>query len=111
MNTNALKKLKSLIARSLWTPAQELPQADAEYAEWIKPSGRPVKNKTWRLYKDGRGAKPKALKRIDEFYHRGSYSRHEIAARHKPKAVMAFRGKGSKVERRSNRSISKRKKG
>ena len=51
----------------------------------------------------GRGAKAAAPKRIDEFYHRGSYERHEPRDRKASKAVMRFRGKGIKVARRPSR--------
>ena len=59
----------------------------------------------------GRGTPTGGTKAIEEFYHRGSYSRHETRARHTPKAALGFRGKGSKVERRSNRSKARRKQG
>lgn len=49
----------------------------------------------------GRGAKAEAPKRIDEFYHRGSYERHEAHDRKGHKAVMRFRGKGTKVARKT----------
>ena len=51
----------------------------------------------------GRGAKSPVKKRIDEFYHRGSYENHEVREHHTPKAVMTFRGKGFKVERRTGK--------
>lgn len=48
----------------------------------------------------GRGSKREAPKRIDEFYHRGAYERHEVSARPAKKAILQFRGKGFKTERR-----------
>ncbi|HVZ81548.1 MAG TPA: hypothetical protein VHE12_12235 [bacterium] len=98
-----LSDMKWRMAKWLWTAPDDMPLSDPEYAEWIKPPGQPVKNKTWRVYKTGRGAKAASPKRIDEFHHRGSYERHEISERHTPKAVMTFRGKGSKVERRGKK--------
>jgi hypothetical protein len=58
----------------------------------------------------GKGNPAGGTKPIEEFFHRGAYSRHEVNAWHTPKAALAFRGKGSKVERRSNRSKARRKK-
>jgi hypothetical protein len=98
-----LKDIKVTVTKWLWTEPKDMPVSDPKNAKWIKPQGRPVKNKTWRKDRKGRGAKEEAPKHIEEFYHRGSYERHEASERHTPKAVMTFRGKGSKVERRSKK--------
>ncbi len=103
MEPTLVEKFRWRMAKWLWAPPGEMPASDPEYAEWIKPEGSPVKNKRWNMVKRSRGAKQEAPKRIDEFYHRGSYSRHEVSARHAPKAVLPFRGKGSKVERRGKK--------
>ena len=62
-----------------------------------------------KIQRTGRGTPAGGTKPVEEFYHRGAFSRHEVRARHTPKAALAFRGKGSKVERRSNRSNARRK--
>ena len=100
METALLEKFKWRMAKWLWAPPGQMPDPDPAYVEWIKPAGKPVKNKRWPMARKSRGAKQEAPKQINEFYHRGSYERHEISARHTPKAVLGFRGKGSKVERR-----------
>jgi hypothetical protein len=48
-------------------------------------------------------------KRIDKLNYRGSRTHHEVEARHPHKAVLPFRGKGAKTERRSAASRSRRK--
>ncbi|GEM_PF-3096627 len=111
MDTSSLEKLRWRMAKWLWAPPGGMPLSDPEYAEWMKPAGRPVKNKTWHHYKDGRGSKMEPVKRIDQLHLRGGLTHHEVTRAHTPKAVMEFRGKGFKVERRSSRSRSKRKKG
>jgi hypothetical protein len=111
MKTELMEKFKWRMAKWLWAPLGEMPASDPAYAEWIKPQGRPVKNKRWHLQRAGRGNPAGGTKPIEEFFHRGSYSRHEVKARAPKKAVMKFRGKGSKVERRSNRSKVRREKG
>ena len=86
------------ITKWLWDPPDMLAIAVPEYLEAV-PVGKPVKHKTWHRGRKSRGSKVEAPKHIDEFYHRGAYERHEIHARHEPKAAMAFRGKGFKTER------------
>jgi len=103
METRLMDKFKWRMAKWLWAPPGDMPVSDPEYTEWMKPSGKPVKNKQWHLYRVSRGAKTATSKPIEEFYHRGSYEHHESHERHTPKAVMAFRGKGSKVERRQKK--------
>lgn len=111
MKTELLEKFKWRMAKWLWAPPGEMPVSDKKYAEWIKPEGKPVKNKRQRQPLAGRGTPPGGTRPIDEFYHRGAYSQHEPRARHTPKAAMPFRGKGAKVERRSNRSKIRRAEG
>jgi len=48
-------------------------------------------------------------KRIDQLYFRGSRSRQEVPAKSPHKAVLPFRGKGAKRERRSAASRKRRK--
>jgi hypothetical protein len=62
-----------------------------------------MRSVTTRKVESGRGSKAKPHKRIDRLYYRGSRLRHEAAPRHARKAVMTFRGKGSKVERRQKK--------
>jgi len=111
MKSQLMEKLKWRMAKWLWAPPGEMPVSDPENAKWIKPEGKPVKNKKQRVPQAGRGNPKGETKPIEEFYHRGAYSRHEIRARHTPKAVLSFRGKGSKIERRSNRSRIRRTEG
>lgn len=94
MEPTLVEKFRWRMAKWLWAPPGEMPVSDPQYAEWIKPEGQPVKNKRWHMAKRSRGAKEETPKHVDEFYHRGSYSQHEISARHTPKAVMSFRGGG-----------------
>jgi hypothetical protein len=95
-----------------WFPLLGVPSLNEEYEEWITPVGQPVKNKRWHTGRPGRGAKADAPQHSVEFHHRGAFSRHELRpARHTPKAFMAFRGKGFKIERRSARSIDRRRDG
>lgn len=108
MERTLMDKFKWRMAKWLWAPPGEMPVTDPEYAEWINPQGEPVKNKRWSMGRKSRGAKATAPRRIDEFYHRGSYERHETAARHTPKAALRFRGKGSKIERRSGKRTRKK---
>lgn len=103
MEPTLVEKFRWRMAKWLWAPPGEMPVSDPQYAEWIKPEGQPVKNKRWHMVKKSRGAKAEPPKHIDEFYHRGAYSQHEVSARHTPKAVMTFRGKGTKVERRAKK--------
>ena len=111
MEPTLVEKFRWRMAKWLWAPPGEMPISDTQYAPWFKLEGQPirraqgmpVKNKRWHMVKRSRGAKQEAPQKIDEFYHRGSYSRHETSARHTPKAVMPFRGKGSKVERRGKK--------
>jgi len=111
METSVMDKFRWRMAKWLWAPPGEMPLSDPEYAEWMKPAGRPVKNKTWHHYQDGRGSKIEPAKRIDKLYLRGGLTHHEVTTHHKHKAVMEFRGKGSKVERRSRKSKARRKEG
>lgn len=62
-----------------------------------------MKNKSIGQARTGKGKKPQPKKPIREFYHRGSYSRHEIRERVRKKGILPYRGKGHKVERRSKR--------
>ena len=110
METNLLEKFRWRMAKWLWAPPGPMPLSDSEYAEWMKPAGRPVKNKTWHRDQTGRGSKREPAKRIDPLPFRGNRTHHEVTQAHTPKAVMEFRGKGSKVERRSARSRARRKK-
>ena len=95
-----IDKFRWRMAKWLWAPPGEMPEPDPKNAAWIKPEGRPVKNKRWHMGRKNRGAKGAKAPKINEFYHRGGYERHEIRDRHTPKAAMRFRGKGSKIERR-----------
>ncbi|HUO57854.1 MAG TPA: hypothetical protein VMV05_06720 [bacterium] len=108
MDQSLMEKFKWRMAKWLWAPPGEMPASEPEYAEWIKPTGTPVKNKRWHMERVSRGAKGEAPQSIHEFYHRGAYERHEIAARHTPKAAMRFRGKGSKIERRTGKRTKKK---
>lgn len=94
------------IAKWLGGAPGDVPEEDPRYADWIKPKEKPVQIERRLSCEKCPGDHEKRLKPIDEFYHRGAYSRHDISARHTPKAVMSFRGKGSKVERRSKRRDS-----
>lgn len=111
MERTFIDKLKWRVGKWFWTPPGEMPPPDPKDAEWIRPKGKPVKNKRWRKALRGKGAPAPQIRPIDEFYHRGGYERHEARSRHDPKAVMGFRGKGAKVERRSARSRAKRRQG
>ena len=103
MDQSLMEKFKWRMAKWLWAPPGEMPVSDLEYTEWMKPEGVPAKNKRWHMERASRGAKGEVPPPIHEFYHRGAYERHEIAARHTPKAAMKFRGKGAKVERRQGK--------
>ncbi len=103
-----IEKFKWRVGKWFWTPPGELPVADKKDAAWIIPGGKPVKNKTRRFSKAQKGTPPAGTKAIEEFHHRGSYSNREPHGPHATKAVMGFRGKGAKVERRSNRSRLRR---
>lgn len=111
MEPKLTEKLKWRVGKWLAAPPGEMPPSDPKAAEWFEPEGKPVKNKRWPMGRKSRGAKPAAPKKIDEFYHRGGYSRHEQRDRHRPKAAMTYRRKGAKIERRSNRSRLRRKEG
>ncbi len=111
METELMEKFKWRMAKWLWAPPGEMPVSDKKYAEWIKPEGKPVKNKRKRQPTTGRGTPRGGVKPIEEFYHRGPYSRHEVRTRHTPKAVLPYRGKGAKIERRSTRSRNRRAEG
>ena len=100
MKPSLVEKFRWRMAQWLWTAPGEMPLSDPEYAEWIKPQGAPVKNKRWHMGRKSKGSKVQVTAPIHEFYHRGSYERHEVRARHEPKATMSFRRKGAKVERR-----------
>ena len=101
MERSLVDKLKWRVGKWFWTPPGEMPITDPEYVEWFEPQGgRPVKNKRWPMGRKSRGAKAETKAPIHEFYHRGSYERHEVRVRRAPKARMTFRGKGAKVERR-----------
>ncbi len=91
----------------LWAPPQGMPLEELEYAEWIKPEGRPVKHKGWKQPLEGRGSRSPIPKHIEEFYHRGAYEQHEIHTRSPKKAVLRFQGKGSKIERREGKRVKK----
>ncbi len=108
MERTLMDKFRWRMAKWLWAPPGEMLVTDPEYAEWIKPQGQPVKNKRWHMGRRSRGSKAAAPQPINEFFHRGAYERHEISARHTPKAVMRFRGKGSKVERRGGKRTKKK---
>lgn len=105
MEPGLVEKFKWRMAKWLWAPPGEMPLSDPDYAEWIKPAGQAIKNKRWPMERKSRGAKAQAPLHIDEFYHRGAYEKHEVRARHPKKAVLPFRGKGSKVERRSKKRV------
>lgn len=98
-----LSDIKWKMTKWLWSGPEDMPLSDPEYAEWIKPQGIALRDRRSRLYRSGRGDKAAAPKHIDEFHHRGSYERREPRAHRTPKATMSFRGKGSKVERRSRK--------
>lgn len=91
----------------LWAPPQGMPYSELEYGDWIKPEGRPVKHKTWKQPVEGRGSSEPIPRHIDEFYHRGAYEQHEIRTHSPKKAVLRFRGKGSKIERRHGKRVKK----
>ena len=108
MERTLMDKFKWRMAKWLWAPPGEMPVTDPEYAEWIKTQGQPVKNKRWPMGRKSRGVKAAPPRRIDEFFHRGAYERHDISARHTPKAALRFRGKGFKIERRSAKRTRKK---
>lgn len=99
-----LDKLAWRMANWLCAPPAGMPLAEEAYAEWVKPGGSPVKHKRWKKPLFSRGAHGGPLgpppKAIPEFYHRGAYERHEISTHAPKKAVLGFRGKGAKTERR-----------
>ncbi|HJT23474.1 MAG TPA: hypothetical protein VJ873_02805 [bacterium] len=89
----------------LWAPPPDMPLLDVQYTEWVKPEGVPVKQKRWKKASKGRGSKGAVPKSPREFFHRGSYERREARVRGPRKAILRFRGKGSKVERRSRKRM------
>lgn len=96
-----IERFKWRMAKWFWAPPVGMPLAEREYEEWIKPQeGDPLERSVRRGPRAGKGGPKKALKNIPEFYHRGSYERREPRLRHRRKAVLRFRGKGMKVERR-----------
>ncbi len=111
MKIELMDKFKWRMAKWLWAPPGDMPVSDKKYADWIKPAGKPVKNKRQRQPLTGRGNPPGGTKPIEEFYHRGAYSQHEVRAHHMPKVALPYRGKGAKIERRSTRSRNRRAEG
>ncbi len=91
----------------LWAPPKGMPMEEEDYAQWIKPEGKPLSHRRWKRPLAGRGSRGPIPRRIDEFYHRGAYERHEIHTRPAKKGGLRFRGKGAKVERRHGKRIKK----
>ena len=103
---NILDGLAWRMANWLWSPPSSVP-LEEEAVAWARPESRPLKHKRWKKPLLGRGAHGGPLgpapKAIPEFYHRGAYERHEIPTRGSKKAVLGFRRKGAKIERRGKK--------
>ncbi len=96
-----IERFKWRMAKWFWAPPVDMPLAEKEYEEWIKPQeGESLESPNRHGSMTGEGRRKKALKSIPKFYHRGSYEQREPRLRHRRKAVLRFRGKGMKVERR-----------
>jgi len=87
----------------LWTPPKGVPIEAMETSEWAPAEAEPLPFKRLRRPITGRGSRAPIPRRINEFYHRGAYERHEVHTRRAKKAGLRFRGKGAKVERRHHK--------
>jgi hypothetical protein len=108
MGNSVVRNFEWRMAKWLWVPPGDMPFSDKKYAQWINLAGKPVIVQVRKLSPPRKKASKKGTKLIEEFYHRGAYSRREVRTRHPRKASLPFRGKGSKVERRSKRSRIRR---
>ncbi len=101
MERDYLTQLRWELAQWYWVPPWDVNLSTPDERTLVTPTL--IKAKLTK----GKGSKPKGpgavLRVIQKLYYRGSRTHHEIMGAHQRKAVLPFRGKGHKVERRSKK--------
>ncbi len=101
METKLTAKLRWAMSQWFWVPPWRLPLSEPReihLEEPVKTTVQKREGRRWDVLKAST-----RVKEIQELHHRGSQVHRDSGGPHQRKAVLPFRSKGYKVERRSKK--------